>query len=127
MPRNTLNTPSDIDSASAPPKGYEHYVDPSGKDPIEWAKDVVHANYPAIKNIQLFREPNTVGGPMKARFTYHGIPKEINIPYEKALNTLTPQSFKDLAPHLQRMTPLERGVFNTILQEVKKMRIAEIQ
>ena len=64
---------------------------------------------------------------MKARFSFHGKSREINIPYEKALNTLTPQAFQNLEPHLQKMSLFERGVFNVILQEVKKMKVAEIQ
>ena len=101
--------PQDIDTLSAPPKGYKHFLDASRRDPVEWAKTVITANFPAVTNIQVFHESKSdLGGQMIARFFYNGKSIELPISNQQALNTLTRAESQVLAPHIQRMTPLER-------------------
>ena len=98
-----MQIPQDIDTLSAPPKGYKHYTD-SQKNGTEWMKTIITANYPAITNMQIFHEAKSdMGGNMIARFSYNG--KNISLPvsYQDKMSTLTPKEFQYLAPHIQSM------------------------
>ncbi|NRH21043.1 hypothetical protein HOO68_03290 [Candidatus Gracilibacteria bacterium] len=118
--RAGMNPPEDIDGFSAPPKGFKHFLDASGKDPVQWAKTVVMANFPAVTNMQVFHEAKSdMGGNMKVRFLYNGKPIELPVSYQQTMDTLTPTEYQNLAPHIQRMSPLERGLFNITLQHVR--------
>jgi hypothetical protein len=104
-----MQIPQDIDTLSAPPKGFKSFRDASGKDPVEWAKTVITANFPAVSNIQIFHESKSdIGGKMIARFFYNGKSIELPISNQQVLNTLTPAENQALAPHIQRMSPIER-------------------
>ena len=120
--RAGMNPPEDIDGFSAPPKGFKNFLDASGKDPVDWAKKVVMANFPAVTNMQVFHEAKSdMGGAMKVRFLYNGKPIELPVSYQQTMNTLTPTEYQNLAPHIQRMSPLERGLFNITLQHVQAL------
>jgi hypothetical protein len=98
-----MKIPQDIDTLAAPPKGYKHYID-NQKNGTEWMKTIITANYPAITNIQIFHEAKSdMGGNMIARFSYNGRSISLPLSYQEKMNTLTPQEFQYLAPHIQRM------------------------
>ena len=60
---------------------------------------------------------------MIVRFLYNDRPIEFPVSYQQKLNTLTPQEFQDLAPHIQSMDLDTRWLFNVILGYVKKLEI----
>ncbi len=98
-----MQVPQDIDTLSAPPKGYKHYID-NQKNGTEWMKTIITANYPAVTNMQIFHESKSdIGGSMIARFSYNGKSISIPVSYQDKLNTLTPQEFQQLAAHIQSM------------------------
>lgn len=119
--REGMPIPQDIDTLSAPPKGFNHYID-NAKNGTEWMKTIITANYPAITNVQIFHESTSdIGGNMIVRFAYNG--KNISLPvsYQEKMNTLTPQGFQNLAAHIQSMNPDTRWLFNVILSHIAKL------
>jgi hypothetical protein len=103
-----MQVPQDIDTLSAPPKGYNHYTD-NAKNGIEWMKTIITANYPAITNMQIFHEEKSdIGGNMRARFSYNGKSISLPVSYQDKMSTLTPKEFQHLAPHIQSMFPETR-------------------
>lgn len=124
--REWMQVPQDIDTLSSPPKGYKHYID-NQKNGTEWMKTIIAANYPAITNMQIFHESTSdIGGNMIVRFAYNGMNISLPVSYQEKMNTLTPQDFKHLAPHIQSMNPDTRWLFNVILLYIAKLEQKKI-
>jgi hypothetical protein len=104
------------------PNGYKPLRDASGRNPLEWAKNFIETQYPAVKNIRIFHEATSdMGWDMKVRFLYNNKTIELDIKYQQLLDTLTNQQYRSLAPHIQWMTDFERGVFNVILGHIHSL------
>lgn len=124
IPKAWVQLPQKPYELSVAPEWYKSYIDTNQNHGTVWMKTIIEANFPAIKNLMVFHDSKSdIWGKMIVRFLYNDRPIEFPVSYQQKLNTLTPQEFQDLAPHIQSMDLDTRWLFNVILGYVKKLEI----
>jgi hypothetical protein len=123
MSKNTIGEVSrNQDNTPTPPKWFKPLLDWSNRDPVASAKTLIETSFPAVTNIQLFHEISSdMWWDMKTRFLYKGRTIEFPITYQDATDTLTNNENWTLSPHIQKMTPFERGIFNVLVRSIKNL------
>ena len=119
------NPPHNPDGATASPSGYAESLDKKNTDISDIKRDI-YSKYPQVKNISIYRPENRENDGVIIRMDYKWSSIEIKKNYQDIISTLSDRPASDLSPFIQSLTSENNGIYNLIVQEIKKRGLKKV-